>query len=199
VVDLRRDTVVSRRRFRPQVRLIQAATVALVTVALLAAFLVRATSHHAKSTGLPAAAVGLSFRSQLMPTMAPACARAKCTSATASDTDLARLREFLGSTYIVHGDRVHDQHGVLQAATASLWDELGDHVQLRAVRTPASPPDWLGRTCLDGTIMVSRTVLHTSQALWLVESRSISERCGLVTTPLWVLAETGAAAAHLDL
>ena len=198
LVDLRRDTVLIRLPSLPHFRLIRAATVALVAAGLLAAFLVRAASHHAPST-LPAAAVGLSFRSPLVPTMATACAHDTCTSTTASDAELASLREFLGSTYIVDGDRIRDPHGVLQAATAIVWDTFGDHVQLRAVRTATAPSQWLGHTCLDGTMMVSRTILQTPQALWLVESRAVSEQCGRVTTFLWVLAETGAGAAQLDL
>jgi hypothetical protein len=130
--------------------------------------------------------------------MAMACARDTCTSTAASDNDLAPLREFLGSTYIVHGVRIRDPRGVLQAATSSVWDKFGDHVQLSAVRSPAAPPQWLGRTCLDGSVMVTRTILQTRQALWLVESRAVSERCGGVTSFLWILAEAGAGAAQLD-
>lgn len=199
LVDLRRDNIVSRLRSRPHIGLIRAATVAFATAVLLAAFFIRATSRHAPSTVLPAAADGLSFRSQLMPTMALACARNTCTSAIADDAELARLREFLGSTYIVHGDRIRDPRGVLQAATASVWDRFGDHVQLNAVKSPAAPSQWLGRACLDGSIMVTRTILQTPQALWLVESRATSERCGRVAASLWVLAETGAGAEQLEL
>ena len=197
VIALGRDSVFSRLGSR-RTRLIQVA-VGIIGAALLASFLVRAASKQVASCAPPTAVVGLSFRSALVPTMASECAKNACTSNAATDEDLASLREFFGPTYLVHGDRIRDRHGVLRGLSASIRDSRGDNVQVRAIWSPSAPALWTGTAGLDGTTLATRTLLQTRQGVWLVESRAVSPHCDGVTAPLWGLAEIGADAAQLHL
>jgi hypothetical protein len=197
VIALSRPPRFSRHGSR-RTRLIQLAAAALIASALLASFLVR-VNKHGPSTTPPTAVVGLSFQSPLAPSMATACAKGACTSIAATDEDLESLREFFGPTYVVVGDRIRDHHGVLRGVSASIRDGRGDNVQLRAIWSPSAPAHWTGTAGLDGTTMVTRTLLHIPQGMWLVESRAVSPHCDGVTAPLWGLAEIGADAAQLHI
>jgi hypothetical protein len=149
VITLGRTSVLSRFGSR-RARLIQVTAVGLVGAALLASFLVRAASKHVPSNAPPAAVVGLSFRSGLVPTMASECAGNACRSSAATDEDLDRLRESFGPTYVVDGDRIRDRHGVLRGLSASIRDGRGDDVQLRAIWSPSAPAHWTGAAGFDG-------------------------------------------------
>jgi hypothetical protein len=198
LIELGHDSVFSRLSPR-RTRLTLAAVVGIIGAVLLANILVRTASEDVMSIAPPAAVVGLSFRSALMPTMASECARNACKSAAASGEDLASLRKFFGATYVIQGDRIRDRHGVLRGLSSSVRDGRGDDVQLRAIRSPSAPVHWTGMAGLDGITVVTRTTVQTSQGLWLVESRAVSPICDGVTGPLWGLAEIGADAAQLHL
>ena len=197
VIALNRSTLFSQAGSR-RTRLIQLAAAGLIASALLASFLVR-VNKHGPSTAPPTAVVGLSFQSPLAPSTATACAKGACTSNPATDEDLESLREFFGPTYVAVGDRIRDHHGVLRGVSASIRDGRGDNVQLRAIWSPSAPAHWTGTAGLDGTTMVTRTLLHIPQGMWLVESGAVSPHCDGVTAPLWGLAEIGADAAQLHI
>jgi hypothetical protein len=178
----------------------QATAVGIIGAVLLAVLLVRTVNREGPSLSPPAAVAGLSFQSSLIPTMAPECAHGRCTNEAASDEDLASLRLFLGATFRIQGNRVHDRHGVLRGLSTSGQDGAGDYLQLAAVSTPSVPAHWAGTGVDDRTGQVTRTILRTTQGLWLVESRAdVAPWCGGVRPPLWNLAESGANADQLHI
>jgi hypothetical protein len=76
----------------------------------------------------------------------------------------------------------------------------GDYLQLAAVSTPSVPVHWDGTGFDDKTGQVTRTILRTTQGLWLVESRAdVAPWCGGVAPPLWYLARSGANANQLHI
>jgi hypothetical protein len=178
----------------------QAAAVGIIGAVLLAVLLVRTVGRQGPSPSPPPVVAGLSFLSSLMPTMASECAHGGCTNEAASDEDLASLRLFLGATFRIQGDRVHDRHGVLRGLSASGQDGAGSYLQLAAVSTPSVPPHWACTGVDDKTGQLTRTILRTTRGLWLVESRAdVAPWCGGVRPPLWNLAESGANADQLHI
>jgi hypothetical protein len=177
----------------------QAAAVGIIGSVLLAVLLVRTVGREWSSPPPPAAVAALSFQSSLIPTMATECAQGGCANETASDQDLASLRRYLGATFRIQGHRVRDHHGVLRGLSTTAQDAAGDDLQLAAVSTPSAPAHW-ARTIDDGTAQVSRTILRTSQGLWLVESRAeVAPWCDGVVPPLWNLAMSGVNADQLHI
>ena len=176
----------------------QAAAVGITGAVLLAVLVVHTVSRERPSPPPPAVAA-LSFQFSLMPSMASECAHGGCTNETASDQDLASLRRFLGATFRIQGHRVRDHHGVLRGLSATAHDGAGDDLELAAVSTPSVPAHW-ARTIDDGTAQVSRTILRSTQGLWLVESRAeVAPWCDGVVPPLWNLATSGANADQLHI
>lgn len=188
-------------RMRPQrLRLLQVAAIGIIGAVLLAVLLVRTVTEEGPPLPPPAAIAGLSFQSSLMPTMASECAHGGCKSEAASNQDLASLRLFLGATFKIRGDRVRDHHGVLRGLSETAQDGAGEYLQLAAISTPSVPAHWTGTGSDDRTGQVSRTILRTTQGLWLVESRAdVPPRCDGVVPPVWNLATSGVNADQLHL